>query len=142
MDGYRHDPPLRERPNLRVVVHGTPRGMRASINSAASVATGDFLMKVDAHCMFAEGFDEVLKADCDQDWIVIPSRHSLDAENWCILFTGKARVDYHFLSFPYAYKGYRDYDPGLHGSVWNQRARERAKNRPEMGRRTKRRSRQ
>ena len=100
MDGYRHDPPLRERPNLRVVVHGTPRGMRASINSAASVATGDFLMKVDAHCMFAEGFDEVLKADCDQDWIVIPSRHSLDAENWCILFTGKARVDYHFLSFP------------------------------------------
>jgi glycosyltransferase involved in cell wall biosynthesis len=128
LDGYWPVPILEDRPNLTLVHHGTARGMRASINSAASVATGDFLMKCDAHCMFAEGFDEVLKADCDQDWIVIPSRYSLDAENWDILHTGKSRVDYHYLSFPYAYPGYRDYDGGLHGAVWNQRARERKDN--------------
>jgi len=125
LDGYWPDPPLPDDPRLKIVHHGRPRGMRASINSAATVANGDYLMKTDGHCMFAEGFDEVLSADCDGDWIVIPSRYSLDAERWAIDDPRKARVDYHFLSFPYAYEGYRDYDPGLHGSVWKQRASER-----------------
>lgn len=128
LDGYWHDPLLEDRDNLILVHHGVAKGMRASINSAASVATGEYLMKCDAHCMFAEGFDEVLKADCDGDWIVIPARYSLDAENWDILQNRKSRVDYHYLSFPYEYPGYRDYDPGLHGAVWLDRARERKDN--------------
>lgn len=31
------------------------KGMRASINIASKYATGEYLMKVDAHCMFEEG---------------------------------------------------------------------------------------
>lgn len=122
LDGYWPDPILEDRPNLILIHHGAARGMRASINHAAAVATGEFLLKTDAHCMFAEGFDEVLKADCDGDWIVIPARYSLDAENWEILKTGRPRVDYHYLSYPSA--------PGLgiHGSVWLERARERKDN--------------
>ena len=101
-------------------------GMRSAINTAASLAKGEYLLKCDAHCMFAEGFDEVLKAECEKNWIVIPSRYSLDAENWCIKDTGKRRVDYHYLCLPFDYPGYgKGYDPGLHGSVWNQRGRER-----------------
>jgi hypothetical protein len=100
--------------------------MRASINAAASVATGEYLMKLDGHCMVAEGFDEVLTAECDGDWIVIPSRYSLEPETWEIRDTGRARVDYHYLSFPYAVEGWKDYDPGLHGAVWGRRARERS----------------
>ncbi|MHC4748321.1 MAG: glycosyltransferase [Planctomycetota bacterium] len=125
LDGYWPDPILPDYKELILVHHGGARGMRACINSAAQVATGEYLMKCDAHCMFAEGFDEVLKADCDKDWIVIPSRYSLDAENWAILQNRKSRIDYHYLSFPYAYPDYRDYDAGLHGAPWNDRARER-----------------
>ena len=124
LDGYWPESELmpQSNSNLKYIHFGKARGMRAAINAAASIATGDYLMKCDAHCMFAEGFDEVLKADCDGDWVVIPSRYSLDGENWKILETGKSRVDYHYLSYP-KHKGH-----GIHGTVWNQRARNRKDN--------------
>lgn len=125
LEGYWPSPPLKEYPNLITIHRSTPKGMRAAINAAASIARGKYLMKCDAHCMFDYGFDEVLKADCEDNWIVIPSRYSLDAENWAILDTGKSRVDYHYLCYPYDKK---DTDPGMHGVVWNDRARERKDN--------------
>lgn len=122
LDGYWPDPPLRERPNL-VILHGdTVIGMRGGINAAAAVATGKYLIKTDAHCMFEEGFDEVLKSECDEDWVVIPRRRSLDAENWIIDVTNKkAPVDYHFLSWAW----HKPNELGMHGTVWNERARTR-----------------
>jgi glycosyltransferase involved in cell wall biosynthesis len=121
LDGYWHWPQLlpKENKNLIYVHFGQARGMRAAINAAATIAKGQYLMKCDAHCMFAEGYDEALKANCDENWMAIPSRYSLDGENWEIKHTGKSRVDYHYLSYP-KYKGH-----GIHGTVWNQRARER-----------------
>ena len=82
LDGYWPDPPLPDNPNLILIHRGYPRGMRNAINSAASIASGKYLMKVDGHCMFAEGFDEVLKADMEDNWVVISRRYSLDAEKW------------------------------------------------------------
>jgi glycosyltransferase involved in cell wall biosynthesis len=96
--------------------------MRAAINSAAAIAKGKYLMKCDAHCMFAEGYDEILKADCDDNWVVIPRRYSLDAENWCIEQNGKPPRDYHYLCYPDPEKGA---DKGMHGVEWWNRCRER-----------------
>ena len=76
------NPPLRSDPRVIVVRHNEPRGMRPTINEAAQVASGEFYMKCDAHCMFADGYDEALKADCGDDWLVVPTRHSLDGEVW------------------------------------------------------------
>ena len=45
--------------NLVVYHNQKPHGMRAAINQAASIAKGEYLLKLDAHCMFAAGFDEV-----------------------------------------------------------------------------------
>lgn len=102
------------------IYHGISKGMRRSINDSSAVATGEFLMKCDAHCMFCEGFDEILKADCDKDWIVIPRRKRLDAENWCPQ-PGKENIDYEFLSYPW----WKPEEPGLHGTQWNDRTRQR-----------------
>jgi len=123
LDGYWPQPILTDRPNLILLHRGAWQGMRPAINSAARIAHGDYLMKTDGHCLFAEGFDEALKADCEDDWIVVPRRYSLDAENWTILETGKAPVDAHFLSYPFERPG--DRTCGLHGEVWRERARER-----------------
>jgi len=76
-------------------------------------------MKLDAHCMMDEGFDEALKAACDDDWVVVPRRKRLDAENWCLQDVGKPDIDSMYLSFPN--------DPndrggaGLHGRIWTRR---------------------
>lgn len=117
LEGY-WDHALPADPRLHVIHKGKAQGMRPAINSAAAIAKGDYLMKLDAHCMVGEGFDEVLKADCEDDWLVIPRRYALDPEAWAIQDTGKPPIDYHFLSYPLA-----KVDPylGLHGSPWRER---------------------
>lgn len=121
LDGYWPDPPLSDHKNLKIIHRTTPKGMRNAINSAAAIASGDYLMKCDAHCAFGENYDEILKADCDKDWVVIPSRYSLAYDYWGIADNGKARVDYHFLSCPWTNPdGF-----SMHGAVWNDRARKR-----------------
>lgn len=121
LDGYWPEPPLKNYDNLILVHRPEPQGMRPAINSAANIAKGKYLMKCDAHCMFAEGFDEVLQADCNDNWVVIPRRYSLDAENWTILETGKAPIDAHYLRYPYHDLTHI----AMHGTVWNDRQRER-----------------
>lgn len=108
-----------DRSNLTFLNHNPARGMRAAINHAASVATGEYLMKCDAHCMFAEGFDEVLKADMEDNWIVIPRRRSLDPETWTI--REKEPIDYHYLDCPMTNPEYFQF----HGMVWVERRRQR-----------------
>lgn len=119
LDGYRPDPPLKEDKRLIQLHRGRSYGMRAGINAGAAVATGEYLMKLDGHCMFGENFDEILKADCDDNWVVIPRRYSLDAENWCKF--PKTPIDYEFLSYPY----WKPDHVGMHGTIWKDRALER-----------------
>ena len=76
------DPPLKDDKRLVVIRHNESTGMRPSINEAAQVATGQYLLKCDAHCIFGEGYDEILKADCDEDWLAVPTRHSIDGPTW------------------------------------------------------------
>jgi glycosyltransferase involved in cell wall biosynthesis len=112
---------LAERPGLVIIHNSQAQGMRAAINAAAAIASGEYLMKTDAHCLFAEGYDQTLQADCDADWLVIPRRVSLDAENWQVADTRKSPVDYEYLSCPNSPGN----DSGIHGKVWRERARER-----------------
>lgn len=113
-------------PNLHTVHHGEPRGLRAAVNSAAASAISrgaDYLFKLDAHCMLDEGFDVKLLADMEDNWIVVPRRKRLDAENWTIRDVGKPDVDYHYLSFPDDPNDFGG--PGLNGKVWDARIKER-----------------
>ena len=121
-DGYWPDPPPPDDKRVKVIHFGAARGMRACINAAAGVARGEYLMKCDAHTLYAEGFDEVLKANCDIDWVVIPRRKRLDAEHWTIEPTSRPDIDYEYLSYPLWKEGE---EPGLHGTIWTERIRER-----------------
>lgn len=127
LDGWWPDPPLPDDSRVIVLHRGTPMGMRAAINGASAIAKGQFLLKCDAHCLFGEGFDEILKADCADNWIVIPRRYALDAENWTLQDNRKSPVDYHYLSCPIWSIKERD-DYSMHGLEWRDRARERRGN--------------
>lgn len=99
-----------------------PIGMRMGINSCVDRARGQFIMKTDDHCSFGKGFDRILiENHAENNWVQIPRRYSLDAENWCINKTRPYR-DYMYLCFPL--KG-KDHDWGMHGVEWFQRQRER-----------------
>lgn len=114
-------------PNLHTVHSGESVGMRAGINKAVASAKSrgaKYVMKLDAHCGLGEGFDEILKADIDDDWVVVPRRKRLDPTTWTLTDTHKPDVDYHYLSFPDDPNDFGG--PGLNGKIWPQRAVERA----------------
>ena len=81
-----------------------PEGMRAGINAGLKLAKGKYVMKVDAHCCFGKGFDEILLKDMQDDWLVVPRRYSLNADKW----DRDKRMyikDYHYIQFPYHNEG-------------------------------------
>jgi len=66
LDGPTSDPLPSPRPNLKLIKKSTPRGLRVAINDAAQKATGKYLLKTDAHCMFDIGYDLILQRDCQE----------------------------------------------------------------------------
>jgi glycosyltransferase involved in cell wall biosynthesis len=82
LDGPTVHPLPVERPNLTFISKSRPEGLRPAIKDASYAATGKYLLKVDAHSMVSEGFDEVLKRDCEEDWVVVSRYYALDAEKW------------------------------------------------------------
>ena len=121
LDGYWPDPAIVTNKNTRIIHHGmmhNHRGMRAGINSGVSISRGEWVMKTDEHCMFDEGFDKKLIADCDKDWVVVPRRYRLDGDNWSIIEDGRPPIDYMYIAYPYE----RPHDKtcGLHGAEWKE----------------------
>lgn len=107
---------------IKIIHHGTihnSRGMREGINAGVAIAKGEYLMKTDEHCMFDQGYDVKLIADCEDNWVVIPRRYRLDAENWTLIEDGRPPIDYMHVDYPYQ----RPFDKtcGLHGGEWKQR---------------------
>ncbi len=104
----------------------SPVGLREGINNCAKLAKGEYIMKSDDHCMFAPGFDQTLIDNHQMDWIQVPRRYALDADNWKIeeRIDNKYPVDYMYQDFPR--KG-KENDDGTHGVEWRER-REQRKN--------------
>ncbi len=99
LDGPWLDDPIKNDPRVKVIRFDFNRGMRKSVNVALSQATGEYVLKLDAHCSFAQGFDRIMVENCDENWLVIPRRYSIDEINWT-RDKGRAIKDYHFLSYP------------------------------------------
>lgn len=97
-DGYSPDPALREDPRLTVIHNPESIGQRQSINLAAERANGKYIMKLDAHCALALGFDKVLKEDCKPEWTMVPTMYTLDVLNWQPKMN--KRTDYMYISSP------------------------------------------
>ena len=97
-----------------------PEGMRAGINNGLTRARGDYIMKCDAHCLFAKGFDETLKKDMQENWLVVPRRYSLHGD-WVRDLRMPVK-DYHYLSFPQQSKFY---GYGMFPQEWKERTQER-----------------
>jgi hypothetical protein len=129
LDGYWPDEPIQDRPNLHFYRPGVNIGMRAGINACIGASDGEFIMKLDGHCMVDEGFDIKLKADCEENMLMVPRRYRLEPEEWKIVEDGRLHIDYHFLSYPFARPD--DVTCGLHGEKWDQRTKERL-NKPEF----------
>lgn len=96
-------------PRVKPIVLPVNKGMRNAVNAGLAVATGDYIMKSDAHCLYAKGYDKELVESCADDWLVIPRRYALFEET----FTRQENrpiYDYHYLSYPSEEGGHYGYD--------------------------------
>lgn len=95
---------------------------RHGINQAVEVAKGEYIMSLDAHCMVAPGFDIQLAKDHQPDWVQVPRRHRLDAENWCLQDQkdGRPPIDYEYIMYRPLIQ-----DHSIHGFKWDERSNKR-----------------
>jgi len=126
-------------PNLKVVKLPYLIGIKSMINILAIMATGKYIYKSDAHCMFGKGFDEILKADMQPNWVVMPRFYILHNHEWRV--QDDRHYDYFYLCCPFTdRRGFRfkagghwpertaerendpkydiDETPQIHGSGW------------------------
>jgi len=98
LDGWWPSPALPDDKRVKILHWGTAQGLRQSINAGMAMATGDYLMKLDAHCALAKGFDQTLAAACEEHDLVVPAKYSLIPETW-----EKFRDPWHyfFLTWPW-----------------------------------------
>lgn len=115
------DQALTPRPGLTVLKKEGAPGMKSALVQAIKAAKGEYVMKSDAHCMFGEGFDVTLAAECEPNWVVIPRRYSLEPTDWSIR-THRPIVDYEYIPFPYL----ADLVSVKTGGKWHSRRDERA----------------
>lgn len=125
-DGRWAEPILKDHKNLVQMYHGELHnnyGMRASINAGVDLARGEYIMVIDEQCAVDKGYDVKLQADCEDNWVVIPRRRRLDADNWQLEKDSRPPIDYMSIDYPYQ----RPYDKtcGLHGAEDRQRYRDR-----------------
>ena len=82
LDGQWAEPGIDDHPDVTVIYHSESIGQRAATNEAARLSRAKYVMKVDAHCAFDEGFDVKLLADMQDDWTMAPTMRNLHAFNW------------------------------------------------------------
>jgi len=110
LDGYWSNPIISD--DRVIYIHkGKAQGMRAGINSCVAMSKGEYLMKLDAHCLVDKGFDVKLIKDYEDKTVVVPRRYALDVKNWKI---EKRKDDKYPIDYMYL-------DSTLHGVVWKEK---------------------
>lgn len=123
LDGYEPDELVEDSRVKYIRLPASSRTQkRHGINKAVSESKGKYVMSLDAHCLVAKGFDTQLAKDHKPNWIQVPRRHRLDAENWCLQKQGDNRppIDYEYIIFSSLIK-----DRSIHGFKWDKRTRDR-----------------
>ncbi len=80
--------------NVCYLHNGKSLGMRESINRGVLASTGKYILKCDAHVMFAKGFDQILIDNHKKNRVQIPTRKRLDPKKWEVIDDGRPDINY------------------------------------------------
>jgi glycosyltransferase involved in cell wall biosynthesis len=85
LDGYWPEPPLKADKRVKIIHLGKNSGMREAINKGVSIASGEYIMRTDEHCIFGKDYDVILTKNIEDNWIVTPRRYFLDPVKWEVM---------------------------------------------------------
>lgn len=93
-DGEMPIEPFELHPRVHLVHYPIAIGQRAAVNQAAKLSTADYVMKLDAHCAVAQGFDTELidtAKTLGRDVTQIPAQYNLYVFDWICQDCGAKR---------------------------------------------------
>lgn len=82
LDGQWAEPRIPKDDRVTVIYYPESIGQRACCNKGVAVSDAKYIMKVDAHCTFDQGFDVKMMADMQDDWTLVPIMRNLHAFDW------------------------------------------------------------
>lgn len=91
LDGNWADPPIQDHQKVHIIYHHPSIGQRAITNEGVRLSRAKYIMKVDAHCSFDEGFDVKLIADMQPNWTVVPLMKNFHVFDWVCKKCGDRR---------------------------------------------------
>ncbi len=91
LDGKQENPNLPLNPKLQVIYNYESIGQRAATNQAAKISKAKYLMKLDAHCSFDEGFDVKMMNLMKDNYTMVPIMRNLHAFDWVCKKCGDRR---------------------------------------------------
>ena len=80
LDGAWAEPQIEDHERVTLIYHPESIGQRAACNEAAKLARlrgVPWVMKADAHCAFAQGFDRIMLEDITPDVTMVPVMRNL-----------------------------------------------------------------
>ena len=113
LDGAPPAKPIPRWRHVTVLENKKAEGIGAASWKMANAATGDYVMKLDAHCLLAKGFDEALKEHCEYRDLLVPARYQLKDEGWR---RGYGPIHYLYLTYPWLQEP--QFGAGMHGKKW------------------------
>ena len=113
LDGAPPAKPIPDWKHVRVLENEEAGGIGAASWTMAQEARGDYIMKLDAHCLLAAGWDEALKSHCAPYDLLVPARYQLKDEGWR---RGYGPIHYLFLTYPWIQEP--QFGAGMHGKKW------------------------
>lgn len=93
LDGEWPAVPLETHPDVMVVYYPESIGQRAMSNQLVKLSRAKYIMKVDAHCAFDEGFDVKMIEKMEDDITMIPVMKNLFVFDW-VCPDAKPRVNF------------------------------------------------
>lgn len=98
LDGKTQHPLPSPRQNMTIVDVPESQGIRPTLNAAVEKSKGDYILKLDGHCIVGENFISTLAKNCEDDWVVVARRFTLDLTD---MSRQPRIVDYYYLSCPW-----------------------------------------
>jgi len=82
LDGAWADPVIKDHPDVTILHYTESIGQRAISNQLVKLSKAKYVMKVDAHCSFDEGFDVKMMDRMQDDYTMVPVMRNLWAFDW------------------------------------------------------------
>lgn len=82
LDGEWANPPIEDHPDITILYYPESIGQRAITNQCVRLSKAKYIMKVDAHCAFDEGFDIKMMSEMKDNYTMIPVMYNLHGFDW------------------------------------------------------------